>query len=255
MKKILALIVVALVAGSAYIYFLNPEMKEQITSSVAKIVAGSEMQSADTYEKDLKKEGIILEAEKEAYIAGVNESLTVSTFKDVEGGSLLLAHNDDEVQVMRAVFDPENSSVGDFVNEEFSRIFQENIDLSTSGKTQNEYGEASWELKNGKVTLLINSKDVAKTPAVEDLPEDQQKKLTQLRELIAKKVKMQDEWRKLDDEKHFCLDQSKFKVITSRMAELKDQAEKLTVNAKEIMRDLPMPQIMALKEELEGGHL
>ena len=66
---------------------------------------------------------------------------------------------------------------------------------------------------------------------------------------------MQDEWRKLDDEKHFCLDQSKFKVITSRMAELKAQADKLTVNAKEIMRDLPMPQIMVLKEELEGGHL
>ena len=59
----------------------------------------------------------------------------------------------------------------------------------------------------------------------------------------------------LDDEKHFCLDQHKFKAIAKRMSDLKVQAEELTANAKKIMRDLPMPQVLSLREELEGGHL
>ena len=246
---------VAVISSATYIYFYNPQMKETITQSVAKMVAGSEMHSVNTYENDLKKVGIVLEAEKEGYIGGINNSLTMSSFKDTEGGSLLLAHSEEKVQAMRAVFEPGKGDVEGFMNNEVARIFEKEVDFSTAGKVENEYGEAQWNVEGGKVTLMINSHEIKKTPAVEELPEEQQEKLTELRKLITQKVKMQDEWRKLDDEKHFCLDQNRFKVITSRMAELKTQAEKLTVNAKKIMRDLPMPQIMALKEELEGGHL
>ena len=188
-------------------------------------------------------------------MGGLNNSLTMSGYKDTEGGSLLLAHNEEKVQAMRAVFEPGKGQIEGFIDNEVSRMFDKEVDFSAAGKIKNEFGEAHWDVKDGKVTLMISSQDVEKAPAVEELPEDQQKKLTELRKLISEKVKMQDEWRKLDDEKHFCLDQSKFKVITSRMAELKAQADKLTVNAKEIMRELPMPQIMVLKEELEGGHL
>ena len=38
--------------------------------------------------------------------------------------------------------------------------------------------------KDGKVTLMINSQDVEKAPAVEELPQEQQEKLTELRKLI-----------------------------------------------------------------------
>ena len=255
MQKIVAFVAVLLIGGGAYIYFYNPELKETISDSVSKLMTGSSMQNVSAYEKDLKEEGIKLEEVKESHVAGINDSLTVSTFKDAEGGSLLLGYSDEDVKVLRAVYDPEKGKLGDFVGVELNRMFEGQIDLSSSGSAKNEHGEANWKVEGGKVSIFINSNDVEKTPAVEELPEEQQEKLTQLRELITKKVKMQNEWRLLDDEKHFCLDQHKFKAITKRMSELKVQAEELTSNAKKIMRDLPMPQVLTLKEELEGGHL
>ena len=38
-------------------------------------------------------------------MGGLNNSLTMSGYKDTEGGSLLLAHNEEKVQAMRAVFE------------------------------------------------------------------------------------------------------------------------------------------------------
>lgn len=255
MQKIVALVTVLLIGGGAYVYFYNPELKETITDSVSKMMTGSSMQNVSAYEKDFKKEGIQLEDVKESHVAGINDSLTVSTFKDADGGSLLLGHSDEEVKIMRAVFDPDKGSMGKYVGVELERMFDGEIDLTSSGSKKNEYGEATWKVEDGKVSISINSNNVKKAPTVDELPEEQQEKLTELRELITKKVKMQNEWRLLDDEKHFCLDQHKFKAITKRMSDLKVQAEELTANAKKIMRDLPMPQVLSLREELEGGHL
>ena len=95
---------------------------------------------------------------------------------------------------MRAVFDPEKGSMGNYVGVELERMFDGEIDLTSSG-SKNEYGEATWKVEDGKVSISINSNDVKKAPAVDELPEEQQEKLTELRELITKKVKMQNEWR------------------------------------------------------------
>ena len=38
-------------------------------------------------------------------MGGLNNSLTMSGYKDTEGGSLLLAHNEEKAQAMRAVFE------------------------------------------------------------------------------------------------------------------------------------------------------
>ncbi|MCM8538287.1 MAG: hypothetical protein NE334_20260 [Lentisphaeraceae bacterium] len=255
MKKIIVVVVVLLVAGVEYIIYFQPELKAKITNQFSDLIGGSDLKSVDSYKESFKENGLVIKDEKTGYVGGYEDNLKVTSFNDEKGNSMTLGHEDGQVQVLKAVFDLDSGSVEKVAVDEFKRIFAEPVDFSKSGKVTTDKGEASWVVKDGKVALSINSKDVKKATPVEELPEDQKLKLAEFENLVSQKVKMENEWRILDDKRHFCFDQLEYNAITKRMAELKSDANKLKVNAKEIMKDLPMPHIMAVKEKLEGGVL
>ncbi|MCM8532194.1 MAG: hypothetical protein NE330_13620 [Lentisphaeraceae bacterium] len=255
MKKIIVVVVVLLVAGTGFIFYSQPELKAKLTNQFSDLIGGSDLKSVDSYKENFKENGLIIKEEKSGYVGGYEDSLKVTSFNDETGNSMTLGHEDGQVQVLKAIFDLDSGNVEKVAADEFKRIFDEPIDFSKSGKVSTEKGEAFWVVKNGKVALSINSKDVRKATPVEELPENQKLKLVEFEKLVSQKVKMENEWRILDDKRHFCFDQLEYNAITKRMAELKSDADKLKVNAKEIMKDLPMPHIMAVKEKLEGGVL
>ena len=84
-------------------------------------------------------------------MGGLNNSLTMSGYKDTEGGSLLLAHNEEKVQAMRAVFEPGKGQIEEFIDNEVSRMFDKEVDFSAAGKIKNEFGEAHWDVKMAKL--------------------------------------------------------------------------------------------------------
>lgn len=255
MKKIIVVVIVLLVAGIEYIIYFQPELKAKITSQFSDLIGGSSLKSVDSYKENFKENGLVIKEEKSGYVGGYEESLQVTSFNDETGNSMTLGHEDGQVQVMKAIFDLDSGNVEKVAADEFKRIFDESVDFSINGQVSTEKGEAYWVVKDGKVSLSINTKEIKKAAPVEELPENQKLKLAEFEKLVSQKVKMENEWRILDDKRHFCFDQLEYNAITKRMAELKSDADKLKVNAKEIMKDLPMPYIMAVKEKLEGGVL
>jgi hypothetical protein len=254
MKKVLLLVVVAAVIGAGvYVAFFNQKLKTELTEQVSNLVTGSDFKSLSSYESDFEKAEIVFDHEKEGFVGGFSESLKMRFYKAADDSSILLACKESSVHVMKAEFKLSSIPMKSFLEEDFQRMFKKEADFSVDGQVDSELFEASWNKKDGLVTVVVSHKKLPKIKSMSALSKEQQDQLVKLKELITQKMSMETKWQELEDSKHQAIDPKRFQEITSRMAELKTQAVELSKTAKAIMKDLPMQQVIALKDKMEGG--
>jgi len=256
MKKIAVLIVLALAGGGAYLYFQEPEKFKEITSHVENLIAGSDWLKLKNYDKELTKQGLTDGGEKEGYISNLKEKFTLKSYKDSGDGELVLASGGTDAQAMKISYS--ETSEGGMVKiskEQWKHFFGKEVEFLESGEAESEHAMGNWDTKSGKTVIVIHRKNLEKLPPVEEMPKEVQSAIQELRSVVKEKVAMETKWKKLDDEKHFCFDQVRFKEIVSEMDSLKKQAEALTKKAKVIIPKIPEAQIVLIRKELDGASI
>lgn len=260
MKKLALLIVIALIGGGAYLYFQEPEKFKEITDTVTdkvgKLIAGSDFQKLKNYEKDFAKSGLTEGEEKEGYVSNLKEQFILKEFTDDSDGVIKLANDGTDVNVMFISY-PETSE-GKMVQiskEQWKHFFEEEVEFLENGEKESEHANGKWKNVNGRTEIVIYKKDLELLPAVKEMPQEVQSAISEFRQLVKNKVSMEEKFQKLDDEKHFCFDENRFKEIVSEMDDLKKQAEALTKKAREVMAKIPQAQVAMIRKELDGASL
>ena len=260
MKKIIIFVVIAAIGGGAYMFFQErekfDELLETAKDQVDTIITGSDWQKLEKYGKDFSKKGLEEGEEKDGYMANFKEEFTIAEYRDASDGVLKLAHDGSVPQAMLISYS--ETSEGEMVTvskEQWKHFFGEEVEFLEDGSAEAEHAEGSWKTVDGMIEIVINRAELEKLPAVKEMPKEVQTAISEFRGLIKEKVDMTAKYDKLDDEKQFCLDKTRFKEIVSEIDSLKKRAEEVTKKAKELMAKIPQAQIALIRKELDGASL
>ena len=255
MKNLIALIVLAAIGGGAYIYFYNPELKEQITSKVKEIITGSDFHKPEKYREELSKTGLEKTGEDLGFVGGFMDELDLISYRGSGSDRLILAYDEQATMIISCQFKENDSSLEDFISAEYQRMFGKEPDFSVDDSIESKYAIAEWANNEGFVRLSIYRLDIEKLPDESSLPEEEQQDIKAFRELAQEKAKMEKEYDALDDELHFCFDKVRFDEISTRMKELKMKADEMSKTAKDYVSKIDKARVMLIKQEVEGSTL
>jgi len=260
MKKVIIFVVIAAIGGGAYMYFQEPEKFKELVDTakdqVETLITGSDWQKLEKYGKEFSKKGLEEGEEKDGYLASLKDQFTIAEYTDSADGVLKLAHDGSNPQAMFISY-PETSE-GDMVavsKEQWKHFFGEEVEFLEQGNAEAEHAHGNWKTVDGKTEITIYRPDLEKLPAVKEMPKEVQTAISEFRELVKEKVDMTAKYDKLDDEKQFCLDKTRFKEIVTEIDSLKKRAEEVTKKAKELMAKIPQAQVALIRKELDGASL
>jgi hypothetical protein len=253
MKKLVIIVVLGLIGGGVYLY-MNPKALAKVQNEVNNLIAGTDWRDLKKYRQQFDKASLEEQEETEGYVSDFKDKMTQINFTDSDGGEVILAHTDDEPQAIILKFGS-SGDVATYAKSVWKDFFGKEASFSGEGKESSEFADGYFKTVDGKSVVEIFRKDLERLVPVAELPEEVKNAITSLKEIISEKVKMEKVWGELNDEKHHCFDQVRFKAITEQMEKMEATVAEMTATYKKAKTLIPHAQLVLIQEELDKGSI